>query len=52
MKKLILALILTFASGIALANMQCGFKPFLPIGCTEAICICDASGCTWRFICG
>jgi len=42
MKKLTLALalILTFASGAALANLQCGFKPFKPLGCMNGYYVC------------
>lgn len=34
-------------------NMQCGFKPFPPMGCVVGACVCDQSGrnCQWTFIC-
>lgn len=34
-------------------NLQCGFKPFPPMGCVVGSCVCDQNGrnCQWTFIC-
>ena len=48
--KLLLALILTFASGIALAYTQCGVPPISDVGC-YTICMCDDDGCQFVQIC-
>ena len=34
-------------------NINCGFKPFPPIGCKVGPCVCDQTGmrCQWTFIC-
>lgn len=31
---------------------QCGLKPMIPLGCTDAVCLCDGEGnCDWVYIC-
>ena len=34
-------------------NLACGIKPITPIGCDQALCVCDEDGdnCKWEFIC-
>lgn len=38
---------------IIYANVQCGIPPIPPVGCKQAVCICDDYGmnCRWEFIC-
>jgi len=51
MKKLILALTLTFISGVALANLHCGVPP-IPEPLCDVVCICDDRGnCYWVNVC-
>lgn len=52
---ILFALIITFISPTEYSyNLACGLKPLLPLGCTDAMCVCDGSGtnCEWEFICG
>lgn len=47
---LLLALI-GIVSQCAQAN-TCGLAPMVPLGCQDAVCVCDEDGdCRWVFIC-
>lgn len=50
--RLVLALMLFLVSMSVHANMQCGFKPFKPVGCFSGdyICMCDDNGCRWVLV--
>lgn len=54
MKRLAILLTLIALTAPATANMQCGFKPFKPLGCgpnAYAQCQCDSDGnCRWVWV--
>lgn len=56
MKFMIVALLLSISTAqLSAQNLQCGFKPFKPLGCKNAMaqCVCDAQGhnCHWIWTC-
>lgn len=60
LKKIILTITLAIVFGTtagfvrdSLANLSCGIPPLLPIGCSQAVCVCDENGnnCRYVFVC-
>jgi len=53
MKHILILLLTSFTLHSFGGTYECGLPPLPPIGCKQAICVCDSSGnyCSWQFVC-
>lgn len=48
--KTLLITLAVLAATAAHANLQCGYPPFVPMGC-QSVCVCSNGQCNWVQLC-